>query len=179
MQAWGQAGLEARREGKGGGGLQQPLSFVLAPNAGPSATVAIRDLWTQRREEISQGEGRQGGENQSGRHRQTGGSGSTPPPCDHKHRACPEGSWPFLRGQAQEAGAGVGEGEVQQTSVIEFQPSRVIQSSLGLWLQTCCATLISHAPFWPQLSHASKENGMMRTVSFKELLCFVFFLIFT
>lgn len=57
VQAWVQARLEARREGKDGGGLQQPLPFVLVPNAGPRATVACRDLWIQGREKISLGEG--------------------------------------------------------------------------------------------------------------------------
>lgn len=57
VQAWVQARLEAKREGKDGGGLQQPLPFVLVPNAGPRATVASRDLWTQGREKISLREG--------------------------------------------------------------------------------------------------------------------------
>lgn len=47
VQAWGQAGLEARMKGKSRGGLKQPLPFVLEPNARLSATVASRDLWTQ------------------------------------------------------------------------------------------------------------------------------------
>lgn len=175
MQAWGQAGLEARREGKGGGGLQQPLPFVLAPNAGPSATVAIRDLWTQRREKISQGEGRRGGENQSGR--QIGGSGSTPPPCDHKHRACPGGSWPFLRGQAQKAGAGVGEGEVQQTPVLEFLLQEWPNHLWALASALLCA-LNKPRPFLASAFSCIKgEWDDENTASFKEF--FGFFLIFT
>lgn len=68
MQPPGQARLEARREGKGGGGLQQPLPFVLALNAGPRATVALRDLWIQEQgEDKSRGRDTRGDQSEIGR----------------------------------------------------------------------------------------------------------------
>lgn len=166
VQAWVQARLEARIEGKDGGGLQQPLPFVLVPYTGPRATVASRDLWTQGQKRRSLGEGDEAEKiNQVDR-------GIHPPPWDHEHRACPGGNWLSQpRGEAQGRMVQEGAGSRSSTNTgIESQPPGVTQSSLGLWLQTCCVALASHAPFWASAFSFIKGNfDDENTVSFKEL----------
>lgn len=104
-----------REEGKGEGGLPQPLPFGLALTAGPRAMVASRDLWTQ-------GRGKGDEEEEINKVDQIGGA--PPPLWDQAHRACPAASWlSLLWGQAQnrlgqERGQGKG-AEAEQTPAAE------------------------------------------------------------
>lgn len=92
--------MEARREGKGGGGLQQPLPFVLALNAGPKATVALRDLWIQEQgEDKSRGRDTRG--DQSGRQ-----IGRTPAPHSGITRTRHVQAFPAQGDGSQQAAAG-------------------------------------------------------------------------
>lgn len=98
--------------------------------------------------------------------------GIHPPPWDHEHRACPGGNWLSQpRGEAQGRMVQEGAGSRSSTNTgIESQPPGVTQSSLGLWLQTCCVALASHAPFWASAFSFIKGNfDDENTVSFKEL----------